>query len=110
MEKVDRKQEVLLLTSSWFAQRDLCKNDLPENNLQRKLSPIEQLQEACWNGLFDDFLRSAYSNTANGDKIFLWKIHTANSFLCLQLSQAPISIDPLKSLDPYLFLSLKNYN
>lgn len=110
MKQHTPKQEILLLTDSSFAQRDLCENDSVEDNAGKGLSPIERLEEACWNGLLDEFINNTPARSNNGNKLFLWKMHVADAFLCVELSRAPSAIDHFHSLDPYLFLSLKNYN
>ncbi len=110
MEKKKPTQEILLLTASSFAQGDLCDRNLFEDNSGKRLSPVEKLEEACWNGLLDEFLRSSRANGKNGNKVFLWKIHVADAFLCVELAQAPSSLDRYYSLDPYMFLEQKNYN
>jgi len=110
MEKNRPTQEILLLTASSFAQGELCDKDSFEDNSSKRLSPVEKLEEACWNGLLDEFLSNRRANGKNGNKVFLWKIHVADAFLCVELAQPPTAIDHYYSLDPYLFLSLKNYN
>ena len=110
MEKCHAKQEILLLTSSSFAQGDLCKNDFFEEDRRQGLSPVERLEEACWNGLLDEFLSNTPANQTSGNKLFLWKIHVAQAFLCVELCQAPSPLDYYSSLDPYLFLPLMNCN
>lgn len=110
MEKNIATQEILLLTASSFAQRDLCDRDLFEDNSGERLNPEEKLEEACWNGFLDEFLSSSPANRENNSKLFLWKIHVADAFLCVELAQSPSTLDCYYSLDPYLFLTLKNYN
>jgi len=110
MEKHSSKQEILLLTASSFARRESCVNDFSKDNNRKNLSPVERLEEACWNGLLTDFLEAAPPNRRNGEKLFLWKIHVAKVFLCIELSQTPSSADSIHSLDPYLFLSSRIYN
>jgi hypothetical protein len=110
MEKCHAKQEILLLTSSSFAQRDLCKNEFFEEDDRQGLSPVERLEEACWNGLLKEFISSTSSNHENGDKLFLWKIRVSETFLYVELCQAPSPLDYYSSLDPCLFLRLMNCN
>lgn len=110
MRQQEAKQEILLVTESSFAKRDLSLNDHFENNHQYRLNPVERLEEACWNGLLNEFLTTAPSNRKNGDKLFLWKIHVAETFLCVELYQSPSVIDETTSVDPYIFLPVKNYN
>ena len=109
MEKHTAVQEILLLTASSFAQKDLVDGDSFEDSGKRP-GPVEKLEEACWNGLLDDFFRNTPSNSRNGNKLFLWKIHVADAFLCVELAQSPSAPDRFHSLDPYLFLPLKHHN
>ena len=103
-------QEILLSTTSSFAQEELCDTDLLKDNSGKRLSPIEKLEESCWNGLLDEFFINKRAIGKNGDQLFLWKIHVADAFLCVELAQAPPALDRHYSLDPYLFLALKNYS
>ena len=110
MKKNIPTQEILLPTASSFAAGELCDKDLLNDNSGKRLNPVEKLEEACWNGLLDDFLSNKRTVGKNGSQLFLWKIHVADTFLCVELSQAPPDLDRYYSLDPYLFLSLKNYS
>src|SRR4026208_1038604 len=108
MKKNIPTQEILLLTASSFADGELCGKDLLNDNSGKRLSPAEKLEEACWNGLLDEFLSNKRAIGKNGNQLFLWKIHVADAFLCVELAQVPRALDHYYSLDPYLFLSLKN--
>ena len=108
MEKHTITQEILLVIKSSFAQRDLCSGDHGINQ-GKALSPEERLEEACWNGLMDEFIDGAPLNRKNG-KLFLWKIHAADKFLCIEMSQFPGELEPFYSLDPHFFLGSKNKN
>ena len=110
MEKNKPTQEILLSTASSFAQGELCDKDLSKDNPGKRLSPVEKLEEACWNGLLNEFLSNKRAIGKNGNQLFLWKIHVADAFLCVELAQSPPALDHYYSLDPYLFLSLKNYS
>ena len=110
MEKNIPTQEILLLTASSVAQGDLCDLDLLKDNSGKRLNPVEKLEEACWNGLLDEFISNSRSNTKHGDQLFLWKIHVTDAFLCVELGQAPSVTDHYYSLDPYSHLEVQNYN
>jgi hypothetical protein len=110
MEKNKPTQEILLSTASSLARGELCDNDLLKDNFGKRLSPVERLEEACWNGLLDEFSTNKRAIGKNGNQLFLWKIHVADAFLCVELAQAPPALDYYYSLDPYLFLSFKNYS
>ncbi|MFI5129127.1 MAG: hypothetical protein ACHQFX_04020 [Chitinophagales bacterium] len=102
-------QEVLLNTVSSFAQRDLCKNDLSIGN-NSSASQAEKLEEACWIGLLEDLLKRAIASNRTRQKLFLWKIRVADTFLYIQLSQPPSPLSQYHSLNPYIFLPLKYMN
>jgi len=108
MKKNIPTQEILLSTGSSLVQGELCDKDLLKDNSGKRLSPVERLEEACWNGLLDEFLSNKRATGKNGNQLFLWKIHVAEAFLCVELPQAPPALDHYYSLDPYLFLSLMN--
>lgn len=110
MENINTKQEILLLTNSSFAQRELCENGFFAGNTGAVTSHEEKLEEACWNGLLEEWLNDALVSKRDDEKIFLWKIHIADMFLCVELSKAPYPVSCFHSLDPYLFLPLKNNN
>lgn len=109
MEKINTKQEILLLTTSSFTQSELCEKDISSANAHTA-TPGEKLEEACWNGLLTELLRGVLVSSKKDEKIFLWKTHVADMFLCIELSKAPYPVDCFHSLDPYLFLPVKNYN
>ncbi|MDP4261405.1 MAG: hypothetical protein Q8941_02630 [Bacteroidota bacterium] len=107
MSKDNTKQEILLVTASSFMQRDLCENGFSKS---KPASPGEKLEEACWNGLWGDWLKGTISDGMNRERLFLWKTHVADTFLYIQLSQKPATLNHMHSLDPYLFLPFKNIN
>ena len=109
MEKNSPTQEILLLTGSSLAQRDLSDRDLFEDKSGKKLSPAENLEEACWGGLLKEWLPDTVKASKDKEQ-FLWKLTIANSFLSIELGGAPSTVDYYYSLDPYLFLPSKNIN
>jgi len=100
-------QEILLSTSSSLAQRELCADKLLNNNPG---SQCDKLQAACWNGLLKEWLPKTVKAGIRAEKLFLWKLSVANSFLSIELGEALMSVDYYYSLDPYLFLPSKNIN
>src|SRR5688500_6504437 len=110
MEKNRPSQEILLLTASSFAQRDLCDRNLFEDKSGKRLDPLENLQAACWNGLLKEWLPDTVTAGSKAEKQFLWKVTVAKSFLSIELGEAPSMPDYYYSLDPYLFLPSKHIN
>ncbi len=107
MEKHTVTQEILLITASSFAQKDLCDKDSENNSIPSRSS--EKLEEACWNGLLDELLTNSPQTRKYG-KLFIWTIHVSQAFLCVELAQSPEGIEAAFSLDPHMFLKLRNVN
>ena len=101
MKKNFTQQEILLLTSTKFSQREWCEKDAAGNNT---LSPTEQLQDACWNGILDEMLPEIMEKSAAGKKLFLWHVRHCKSFLEIELSESSPVIEPNFSIDPYFFV------
>ena len=100
------QQEVLLFTNTRFASQDYQKITGENNQGESK---IERLKEACWNGLLDELLPEILKDRAD-NKINLWNINVASSFLDLQFSTYPGNLDELSSVNPYIFLQHQYYN
>jgi hypothetical protein len=108
MKKNSTQKEILLITGTSFSSKQLCeKND---DGNPKSLSEIEQLEEACWNGLIHEMLPEVFGEPAKTKSLYLWQIREAASFLQLDLSEYPVSKDKYFSLDPYTFLEVQSYN
>jgi hypothetical protein len=101
------QQEILLMTGSSLSKRNLCENDNSGNS--RLLSTIEQLENACWNGMLEEFLPGLIL-TIKGKTLLLWEIQNANNFLHIDLCDQPQFLNKEHSVDPYFFLSYLNCN
>jgi hypothetical protein len=101
-------QEILLVTTTTFSKRQWCEKDVRDNSYN--LSPTEQLEEACWNGLLDELLPETIVKSASGKKLYLWQIRHGKSFLDIELSEYPVSIENHFSIDPYSFMPVIFYN
>ncbi|MEO6330442.1 MAG: hypothetical protein ABIO55_16020 [Ginsengibacter sp.] len=95
------QQEILLMTGSKFSAREWAEKNVIDN---KKLSGIEQLEEACWNGLLDEMLPELVQKTTKGKKLSLWHIRHCRSFLGIELSESSPLIEAESSVDPYFFL------
>ncbi|HVM89271.1 MAG TPA: hypothetical protein VMT76_13865 [Puia sp.] len=108
MATISSQQEILLMTGTSFSARAFCEND---NNIGNKnLSEKERLEEACWNGLLHDMLPEICSQAGNTNKMYLWQIKEADSFIELELSEFPEVADRFFSIDPYNFITEKIFN
>jgi hypothetical protein len=106
MEKTIQ-QEILLMTNSSLSKRSLCERNNSENS--KSFSNTERLEQACWNGMLDDFLPGLIMK-AEGKTLFLWEVQTAKSFLHIVLCDQPQFLNKEHSIDPYIFLNHLNYN
>lgn len=105
MKTNSTQQEILLMTNSSFAQRQWCKKDVDEEN--KNLTPEENMEEACANGLLHELLPEAFNNSR---KMYLWQMHPGFSFVQLELGELPLAVEREFSLDPHNFLSTLNYS
>jgi hypothetical protein len=108
MAKIYKQVEVLLMTGTTFSAGNWVKKD--DDPTSRQPSEVEQLQEACWNGLLKAMLPELWVDPQNGGTLYLWEVREAESFLALELSKVPFPIDPRWSLIPRSFLAYQNYN
>jgi hypothetical protein len=100
-------QEILLMVNSSLSKRSLCERNNPENN--KPLSNVERLEQACWNGMLDDFLPELVMHFG-GRTLFMWEIQTAKNFLHIDLCDQVTSSNKELSIDPYIFLNHLSYN
>lgn len=108
MENNSIHQEILLVTSNTFSQRQFCEIDTPANS--RPLSFNQKIEEACWNGMLSEMLPEVLEKTKEGKALFLWHVRQGKSFLQLELSEFPVKVDKAHSIDTTFFLAEVNYN
>lgn len=101
MKKNATQQEILLLTKSRFNSRQWSQREEKEGP---SLSPAEQLEQACWNGLLPEMLPEICQHAEDGKDLYLWDIKEGASFLSLELAEFPEPKDHYFSIDPYTFL------
>jgi hypothetical protein len=108
METNSTHQEVLLITGTTFSSRQLNGMDTTPDN--KNPDEIEQLEEACLNGLLKEILPEICARPTDAKKIYLWGIKEGDSFIELDFSEFPEETDQYFSIDPYSFLSRKIFN
>lgn len=101
------QQEILLMTNSSLSKTNLCEKNSAEP--RKQFSNAERLEQACWNGMLDEFLPGLVVK-AEGKTLFLWEIQTAKNFLHIDLSDQPVCANKQCSIDPYYFLDHLNLN
>src|SRR5438874_9142908 len=102
------QQEILLVITTSFSQRQLCEK-YPSGSNQH-LSLWEQLEEACWNGLLDELLPEIMERQTLGKKLYLWHIWHGEVFLQIALSEFPQLLEKQSSINSRLFLETIFYN
>ena len=95
-------QEVLLNTDTKFAHRQLIERE--PNNTDR-LSAVEKLEKACWDGLVKELIPELDITLEPKKKLWLWQIHTTRSFIALDFYESPGRKENETSIDPYLFMN-----
>ena len=108
MKKNSTQKEILLITGTSFSSRQLCERNDGGNS--KSLSEIEQLEEACWNGLIHEMLPEIFEQGEGSTNLYLWQIKTASHFLELELGQSYQTTDAYFSIDPYCFLETEHYS
>ena len=101
------QQEILLVTTTSFSKREWCKMETPDKHCQ---THMEQLEEACWNGLLSEMLPEVMAQPASGKRLHLWHIRQRTTFLKVELSEPPPQLEEPYSIDATSFLPTLVYN
>lgn len=101
------QQEILLMTNSSLSKTNLCEINSLEGG--RRFSNVERLEQACWNGMLDEFLPGVVERI-EGKTLLLWEIQAGKSFLHIDLCDQPRFFEREHSIDPYIFLNHLHYN
>ena len=96
-------REILLMTGTSFAKRQLCERKDAKQKEGNKYSPADELEKACWSGLVFEMLPDIF-NDDERKSLFVWRVNLAQQFLHVQLSNTPASTEYETSIDPYFFL------
>lgn len=100
--------EVLLITNSSFLSCELqAKEDL---NRENTASKVEQLEEACWNGVVQSMLPEIFEQEVRENQLYLWEVKRTGSFLQLNLGEVPPSMEGCFSIAPNSILSTMHYS
>ena len=109
MNPQNTTQEILLFTGTSFANRELCNTDA-ENIETMSMSPHEKLEKACWDGLLGERLPDLVRPTHSKVEGLIWKIITADNFLCINMGAYNAPVMNESSIDPYCFITSLNIN
>ena len=98
-------QEVLIFTNTTLSQKVLCK----KNSSNKNSSAIEELEEACWDGLLNELVPEIVPSTLQ-PKMVIWGVHAGKFYLLIDLADSPGITESILSIDPHLLLSEINMN
>ena len=108
MKKTSTNQEILLVPKSQFFKKDLCEKDAKPN--QKKLSGKEKLINLCWNGLLPELLPEISETTSTEKPLTIWEVNETGHLLDLRLGEFNEFINDEWSINPYVCLTLMEYN
>lgn len=101
MKQTNHHYEILLFANTGLANKQLTSTE--QNNREKKLSAIEELEKACWNGIlyeiFPEILGSLYPKCDS----FLWQVLSGKNFLYINIGATPVIAEHDTSIDPYFF-------
>jgi len=100
------QQEILLVANSSLSRKTFCEKDPTESD---QSSSMEQLAEACWNGMLKELLPDLLLSV-KGKTLFMWQVNCANNFLHVDLCERPKFSNREQSVDPYIFLNHRCFN
>jgi hypothetical protein len=101
-------QEILFVTTSSFAGRELCEGDSQDKN--NPYARAEQLEAACWNGMLDELLPEINQHSPETRKLFLWEVELRKTYLMISRGEYPPVPECNFTIDPQLFLYTRQMN
>ena len=94
--------EILLFTGTGFTSRHICSKD-NQSDKGKNLSPLEELEKACWDGLLYEIFPEIVSSFSVKYKIFIWHIMSGKNYLCISLGPGLVVLENETVIDPYFF-------
>lgn len=108
MKKVKNKKpgsshyEILLFTDNSFSRREFCSMDVKDNG--RKLSPVEELEKACSEGLLVEMFPEILSSYSARHENLIWHIMNGKNFLIISVGPTPPITENETTIDPYFYM------
>ena len=110
MPRNPQLQEVIIVSSSRFANKSYVEKKTSNNNEKTNDSKKNSLKDACWNGMLKDILPELFLHFSKENKLFLWQLRECRNVFTMELSEKPGDLDFQASIDPYCFMELQEYN
>ena len=108
MKNKSTNQEILLVPKSRFLKKDWCeRNARPK---QKKLSHREMLIDLCWNGMLPEMLPEISETTSDKKPLTIWEINETGHLLDIRMGENDNSMNDEFSINPYVCLTLMEYN
>ena len=108
MKQIYSNQEILLNAGSSFFKREYAEREQKQSS--KKLSQKEQIAEMCWNGLLPDLLPEITDTGNNQKPLTIWEINATSHLVDLRLGEFNENLNDVFSLNPYVYLTLMEYN
>jgi len=108
MKHINLSQEILLNSNSSFFNRDYCEQNTKPS--AKKLSKKEQVVDMCWNGLLPELLPEITDTGRNERPLVIWEINETQHMLDLRMGELDENLNDEFSINPYVYLTLKEYN
>src|SRR5215470_4165905 len=108
MKPSSPSREILLVTTNSFSSRQFCDRDPQDKGCS--LSPAEQLEAACWNGLLNEIVPEITHHSDAEEKIYLWQVEIRTSYLKLDLGTVNPEFEVEFTIDPSVLIYRKEMN
>ena len=108
MTHINLNQEILLNSNSSFFKRDYCEQQAKPS--AKKLSQKEQVVNLCWNGMLPEILPEIADTDRHEKPLILWEINETQQMLDLRLGEMDQNLNDEFSINPYVYLTLMEYN
>jgi hypothetical protein len=110
MPRNPQLQEIIIVSSSQFANRSYVEKNINHADEQSNNLKKNTLKDACWNGMLKDILPELFLRFSKEDHLFLWQMRECRNVFTMELSEKPGDLDFQASIDPYCFMELQEYN
>ena len=102
MKPENTQYEILLFMDNSFSQREFCSRD--EKDSGRKLSPVEELERACWEGLLFEMFPEILGGFSARRENFIWHIMNGKNYLNISVGTSPAITENETTIDPYFYI------
>lgn len=108
MKQFNSNQEILLNTGSSFFKKEYAVKE--QNAATKRLTQKEQVADMVWNGLLPQLLPEIAEMDDANKPLHIWEINTTQTLVDVRLGEKDENLNDEFSINPYVMLSLKEYN